>query len=201
LAEKLSWIEEFDRLTQEVEELFRQATKRFAMPSSEGCRMLAFYLLMLRQNPEKDRQKPAGQIKVVRDGNRFLRSLTAERQEIENALSLARQGRPALPWLREQEEILAQITETSQHIASLLPLLWPRYDPYRDPIKLLAERAKEAWRETNEGTAPLATKPDGPLCRFVFSALRKIGRGRSAAEVSEVLRGRRRNQRVGNSCN
>jgi hypothetical protein len=46
------------------------------------------------------------------------------------------------------------------------------------------------------GTPLVATarsyNPDDPLCRFVVAALTAIGQQRSAAEVSEVLRGRRR---------
>ena len=96
------WSEEYDRLTQTVEEWFRQATKRFAVPSADGCRMVAFYLMALR-HPEKDQKKPARQTKVVRHGKLFLHHLLAERRQIKKWISLASKGRPALPWLQELE--------------------------------------------------------------------------------------------------
>jgi hypothetical protein len=185
------WLEEFTRFTQAAEEWFRQATSRFAVPSDDGCRMLATYLIMLSHR-DKSQETPSGQTKIVRDGKRFLRSLAAEREQIEKLVSLALQGRPARPWLLEQREILAQIDETHRHIVALLPALSPKPYPERDPIRLLAARAQEAWKETNGGRAPRSPNPDDPLCRFVVAALTAIGQQRSAAEVSEVLRGRRR---------
>ena len=185
------WLEEFTRLTQAVEEWFRQATSRFAVPSNDGCRMLATYVIMLR-HLDKGQDTPSGQTKIVRDGKRFLRSLAAEREQIERLVSLTLQGRPRRQWLLEQREILAQIDETHRHIVALLPALSPKPYPERDPIRLLAARAKEAWKEANGGRAPRSLNPDDPLCRFVVEALTAIGQQRSAAEVSEVLRGRRR---------
>jgi hypothetical protein len=174
-----------------VEEGFRQATSRFAVPSKHGCRMLATYLIMLSHR-DKSQETPSGQTKIVRDGKRFLRSLAAEREQIEKLVSLALQGQPARPWLLEQREILAQIDQTHRHIVALLPALPPKLYPERDPIRLIAARAQEAWKEANAGRAPRSPNPDDPLCRFVVAALTAIGQQRSAAEVSEVLRGRRR---------
>jgi hypothetical protein len=191
LATTDPWLEEFTRFTQAVEEWFRQATSRFAVPSNDGCRMLATYLIMLRRL-DKGHDTRSGQTKIVRDGKRFLRSLAAEREQIEKLISLVSQGRPARPWLLEQREILAQIDETHRHIVALLPALAQKPYPERDPIRLLAARAKEAWKEVNGGRAPRSYNPDDPLCRFVVAVLTAIGQQRSAAEVSEVLRGRRR---------
>lgn len=190
------WSEEYDRLTQTVEEWFRQATKRFAVPSADGCRIVAFYLMALR-HPEKDQKKPARQTKVVRHGKLFLHHLLAERRQIKKWISLASKGRPALPWLQEQRETLARIDQTHRHIVALLPALFPKPCPERNPIRLLAARAQEAWAETNGGRAPRSTNPDDPLCRFVVAALTAIDQQRSAPAVSEVLRGRRRKPKKG----
>ena len=52
------WLEEFTRFTQAAEEWFRQATSRFAVPSDDGCRMLATYLTMLSHRNRVRRHPP-----------------------------------------------------------------------------------------------------------------------------------------------
>jgi hypothetical protein len=190
------WREEYDGLTRAVEERFRQATRRFAVPSTDGCRMVATYLMALRYR-DKDHEAPTGQTKVDRYARLFLHHLLAERRQIEKLISIASRGNPALPWLREQQGILARIDETSRQIEWLLSDLLPIPNPFREPIRLLAARAQEAWAETNGGRAPRSTNPDDPLCRFVVAALTAIDQQRSAAAVSEVLRGRQRKPKDG----
>lgn len=185
------WHEEIACLTQKVKQWFQKVTKRFAVPSDDGCGMIAFYLMMFRHEV-KDTEAPLWQTTAVKDGTRFLRSLAAERELIERLVSLALQGRPARPWLIEQQDILSQIDQTERHVEALLTALLPKPYRERDPIRLLAARAQEAWAESNDGRAPRSTNPDDPLCRFVLEALTAIDRRCSAAEVSEVLRGRRR---------
>jgi hypothetical protein len=72
---------ELARLSQRVEELFWQATERFTVPSSSGCRMVAFYLMVLRNHIEAFPKQPALQKEVIKCGRRFLRLLAVERAQ------------------------------------------------------------------------------------------------------------------------
>jgi hypothetical protein len=188
---------ELARLSEAVEEAFRQATKRWAVPDAANCRMIALYLMALHQNPRRPK-KTVGHneqtSKVVASGTTFLRHLEAERREIEVWVGFAQDAaaawRPAVGWLREQRKLLDLIQETSCSIASMLRILSPAK---REPIGQIAAVATQAWEEASSGrAAPRSTNPNAPLCRFVVAALKLIGQQRSAAEVSEVLRGRRR---------
>jgi len=196
LAPTGPWGKELARLTQRVEELFRQATKRFAVPSGSDCRTVAFYLMALRSHPEKFRKKPAAQTKATRYGKLFLHHLAAERTETAYWIALLRQGRPVEIWLRRHQELLSRIDQMRHDIEALLPALTLPSDE-RDPIRVIAEVARAAWEETNSGRAPRSTNPDDPLCRFVTAALAEIGQYHSAASVSAVLSGRRRKPKGG----
>jgi hypothetical protein len=187
---------ELARLSQQVEEAFRQATKKWDVPDAASCGMVALYLTALHQNPKRPKKAVGGQTsKAVASGKTFLRHLESERRQIEASVAFVGQeaaagGRPAVGWLREQQELLDRIHQISSSIEWLLPILSP---PKRDPIRQIAEVAKQAWEEGNKGrAAPRSNNPDDPRCRFVVAALHLIGQERSAAEVSEVLRGRRR---------
>src|SRR5262249_47584623 len=61
---------EIAQLTETVEQLFRQATKRFAVPSAAGCRMVAFQLTMLRGHLKTFPKQPARQKEVIKCGKR-----------------------------------------------------------------------------------------------------------------------------------
>jgi hypothetical protein len=184
--------DEHERLSKDVEVLFRQATSRFAVPTASGCAMVAFYLLGLRDTPQKHDKQP----KAVRYGKLFLYHLSAERRQVEYWIALYSQGQPVEFWFRRDQELLEKIDEAQRSVETLLPALSPKRDA-RDPIRQVAAAAKQAWGETNGGRAPRSTNPDGPLCRFLAGALAKIGQERSAAEISEVLRSRRRKPRGG----
>jgi hypothetical protein len=185
-----------DRLTQRVEELFRQATTRFAAPSTDGCRSVAFYLIALRSHREMFPNKPPGQTKAIRYGKLFLHHLAAERREPAYWVALAEHGRPVKFWLRCYQELLCRIDRVRPEIEALLAALTLPRDE-RDPIRAIAGVAKAAWEETNDGRAPRSTNPDDPLCGFVTAALAEIGQHHSAASVSAVLRGRRRKPKEG----
>jgi hypothetical protein len=176
--------------------LFRQATKRFAAPSADGCRSVAFYLMALRSHREMFPKKPAEQAKAIRYGKLFLHHLAAERQEAADWLALMEQGQPVAFWLRRYQEQLCRIDRVRQEIEALfIALTLPR--DVRDPIRVIAEAAKAAWDGANSGRSPRSTSADGPLCRFVTAALAEIGQHQSPAAVSEVLRGRRRKPKGG----
>ena len=190
------WLRERDRLTERVEELFRQATKRFAAPSAGGCRSVGFYLMALRGHREMFQSKKFGQTKAIRYGKLFLHHLAAERREAANWVALAEQGQPAEFWLRRYQEILCRIDQVRPDFEALLQVLRLPHDE-RDPVRLIAAIAKEAWGETNGGRAPRSPNPDDPLCRFITGALAEIGQHHSAASVSAVLRGLRRKPKDG----
>ncbi len=189
------WLEEYDRLTRQVEEMFRQATKRFAVPSDNGCRRVANVLMALRHRVE-DHENPFRQSKTIRFGKLFLHHLEAERSEAEAWLALYSQGQPVPYWLRKEQKLAAQIDEARQHVEALFPLLSSKID-HRDPIREIAAVASEVWAEANDGHPPESKYPNGPLCRFVEAALAAISKRCSKAEVSEVLRGRRRKPKNG----
>ena len=190
---------ELARLSEAVEEAFQQATKRWAVPDAANCRMVALYLIALHQNPRRPK-KTVGHneqtSKVVTSGKTFLRHLRAERREIEarvafvDAQDAAAAWRPVIGWLRDQAKFLDLIDQTRCSIKSILRIL---SSAKREPIRQIAAVATQAWEEANNRRAPpRATNPNAPLCQFVVAALKLIGQQRSAAEVSEVLRSRRR---------
>jgi hypothetical protein len=161
--------------------------------------MVALYLMALQQNPKRPKT-PVGHkqqtSKLVTSGKAFLRHLEIEYRIEEASLAFAEQQaaagwRPALGWLREQQELLDRIDRTRRSIECLLPSLVP-HDSHRDPVRQVAECARQAWREANNGRAPLSMNPDDPLCRFVLAALKLIKQEIAADTVSAVLRGRRR---------
>ena len=188
--------EELARLSQRVEELFRQATTRFAVPSPSGCRGVAFYLMALRSNFEIFPKKPAEQKEVIKCGRRFLRLLATEREEVAAWFSQFPQARPVAGWFRRQQELLGRIDQMRQDIEALLPALTPQHDQ-RDPIREIARVAKATWEETNARGAPRSPNLDGPLCKFVVAALQEIGQHHNPASVAEVLRRRRRKPKEG----
>jgi hypothetical protein len=191
-----AWFQELDRLTQRVEGLFRQATRRFAAPSADGCRSVAFYLMALRSHREMFPNKPLRQTKAIRYGKLFLHHLAAERQEPAYWIALSEQGRPVKFWLRRYQELLCRIDRVRAEIETLLAALTLPRDE-RDPIRVIAEAAKAAWKETNSGRTPRSTNPEDPLCKFVVEALQEIGQYHRAASVSAVLSGRRRKPKDG----
>jgi hypothetical protein len=185
---------ELARLSQRVEELFRQATERFTVPSSSGCRMVAFYLMVLRSHLETFPKKPAEE--VIKCGRRFLRLLAAEREEVAAWFPHPSQARLVAGWFRKQQKLLGRIDRMRQDIESLLPAL-TEHD-VRDPIHLVAAVAKQAWEETNPARgAPRSPNLDDPVCKFVVAAWQEIGQHHSSASVAEVLRGRRRKPKEG----
>jgi len=189
-----SWLEEFERLLPQVNAWFRQATSRFAPPPDKGCRMVAGYVMAFRHPVDdiSDTRKHA-----IKHGKLFLRYVEPERRQIAAMVSFASRGRPFGNWFDEAKETLYLIEEIQRHLAALLPPLSPRRDANRDPIRLLASVALQAWAEANDGRAPRSKNPDAPLCRFLVGALAAVGQNRSPAEISEVLRGRRRSRRDG----
>jgi hypothetical protein len=180
-------LSEHARLSKAVEEIFRQASDRYEVPTPAGCAMVAMYLTACRENPKKPKPK------LARSGKAFRRDLEAERREIEWWVCLARSPQVEVigRWLPEQRELLDRINQTLQNIEWMLPRLMPQ-DSYRDPIRLVAACAQQAWRGTNNGRAPKSKNPNAPLCVFVVAALRMIKQERAAETVSAVLRGRRR---------
>ena len=184
--------QEYDRLKEAVQEIFRQVTpKRFAVPSDDNCGMVALYLMALRQNIKK---KP--QPKIFKSGKDFKRDLEDERREVAGMLSLARAPGiqpPSGKGSREQQALLERIDQTLANIDWMGPRLGPQ-DSYREPIRQIAVCARQAWQEANDGQAPKAMNPNDPLCQFVVKALDAIGHPRSAETVSAVLRGKRRNK-------
>jgi len=190
-----SWLEEIECLARQVHEWFRQATNRFEAPSEGGCRAFAFYLMAFR-HPVEDKT-PDTRKQAIKHGKLFLRYIAPERRQIEAMVSLASRGRPFGNWVDEYKETLSRIDEVRRHMEALLPALSPKRDAKPDPIRKLAECAREAWAEANNGNAPLSPNPDDPLCRFLVPALASTGSNLSPAGISEVLRGRRRKPKGG----
>jgi hypothetical protein len=190
-----AWSEELDRLAQQVDRWFRQATSRFTAPSDSGCRMVAFYMVAFRDRVDDETRDTRK--KAIKHGKLFLRYIEPERRMIEEMIMLASRGRPVGNWLEEYQTVLFQIDEARRHIEAVLPALSPKRDAKPDPIRHLAAGAKEAWAETNDGSYPRSTNPDDPLCRFLVPVLAEIGLAKSPAAISDILRGRRRKQKDG----
>jgi len=119
---------ELASLSLRVAELFRQSTKQFIVPSSSGCRMIAFYLMALRSHRETFPIKPAEQKEVIKCGRRFLRLLAAEREEIGAWFSHPAQAELAAGWFRRQQKLLGRIDQARQDIEALLLALSPKHD-------------------------------------------------------------------------
>ena len=182
--------EEFERLVQQADGWFRQATRRFKVPSNRGCRTVAFYMMALR-HPAADKT-PDSRKQAIRYGKLFLRHIAPERWQIEQWLSVASRVEPFGVWFEEYQEMAFQIDEIRKHMEALLPRLSPKRDAKPDPIRKLAGVAQQAWAEANGGRALRSPNPDAPLCRFLVPALEAIGFKRSSAAISDILRGRRR---------
>jgi hypothetical protein len=190
-----SWFEEFELLVQQVDRWFRRATRSFEAPSNAGCRMVAGYMMGFR-HPVEDKT-PDSRKQAIKYGKLFLHHIAPEYRQIEAMVSLASRGQPFGNWIEEYREMLFRIEETRRHIEALLLALSPDRDAKRDPIRTIASAAQQAWAEVNDGRSPISPNPEHPLCRFVVPALTAIGQQRSAAEVSEILRGRRRKPKDG----
>lgn len=187
------WHEEFARLVKVVEDAFRASTRHFELPTEDGCRAVAGYLMALSQQ-HKNQNKPRGQTKTVEYGNKFLRQIKIERDRIQRLVSFLQQPglKPVDYWFSRYQRILIQIDEIQRGVDELLPEFSWRPDPDQHRYRKLAAAAREAWRETNNGKAPRSKNFNDPVCRFVVAALAGINENVSPATVSEVLRGRRR---------
>lgn len=185
--------EEHDRLTALVEEAFRRSTSRFRVPTEQGCRLVATYLVFLT-HPITGKSGPSTPTKAVKYGKLFLKHLACERRQISRLLEISRTPgvRSSLYWVDAWERALNHIDETRHNVELLLPIFPQKKDLDDDPFRKIGSLAREAWSEANGGQAPRATNPDSPLCRFVVAALEGIAKKHSPATVSEVLRGRRR---------
>jgi hypothetical protein len=190
---------EVDRLTQQVDLWFRQATtRRLKLPSDRSCRMVAGLLMALRHNRVDDKKPGSTGGSAHRYGKLFLRHLTLERPKFGAMDILASQDPGLGEWFQEyQKEILFRIDETRRHIEALLPVLSPRRDAIWDPPRDLASAAQKAWADANDGRYPRSTNPDDPLCRFLVPALAEIGLVITPRAISDILRGRRRKPKDG----
>jgi hypothetical protein len=187
------WLEELEKLVPQVKRWFREATSKLTVPSDADCRAAAIYLIAFREsaksanNEQRDSRKDA-----IRYGKLFLKHIEPERRRIEKMISAASHGTPYGDWLPQYQDRLRRIEEIRGHMAVLLPALSPDLDHKWDPIRKLASIAQEAWERANNGRSPRSKNPDDPLCLFLVKALTAIGEGRSPAEITEVLRRRRR---------
>lgn len=183
-------LEELDRLAQQVDAWFRQATNRFVAPPTKGCRAVAFYLLAFR-HPVRDK-RPDTRKQALKHGKLFLAYIEPERRRIEEMVSLASRSQPFGNWLEEAKETLYRIGEVQRHIEALLLLISPKRDAKPDPIRTIALAAQQVWADANNGRFPRSKNPDDPLCRFLDLALAGTHDYRSPAAISDVLRCRRR---------
>jgi hypothetical protein len=157
-----------ETLTQLVLECFKSATqgKRASVPAVEDCEYVAAILILIRDHKKG---KPAQE---AREMEKRWRSLRRSFRPFENS-----------------PRVDAIVTRLERDMRFLLLFVGAR--PLIDePIQTIASAAREAWARTQR--PPKSLEPDGPICRFVSSALAHMGIHDSPETVSAVLRGRRR---------
>jgi len=189
---------ELDRLAQEVDLWFRQASRRLKAPSDRSCRMIAGWLMMLRHNRVNDKKPASTKSSAYRYGKLFLNHLTLLRPKFGAMETFASQDPGLGEWYQEyQKEILFRIDETRRGIEALLPVFSPRRDAIWDPPRDLASAARKAWADANDGRYPRSNNPKDPICLFLVPALTEIGLRLSPDAISDILRGRRRKPKDG----
>jgi hypothetical protein len=147
-ARSIGFRADLDRLAQQVQLWFRQATNRFEPPSETSCRTVAFYLLFAPS--PRSRRTPDAREKAVKHGKQFLRNIELERQQMEHEIALAADGQPLGNWVEEYQQMLCRIDETQRHIRALIRFLSQR-EASPDPIRKIALVAQDAWAAANMG--------------------------------------------------
>lgn len=162
-----TWARELRRLTPQVENWFALATyrTRSTVPPLIGCELVAAVLILIKDHqtgePSQQSQK----------ASRRWRSLRRSLAPFEN-----------LPRCRL---FIGRIERDMQ----FLLLFAGAHPPIREPIRTMASAAHYAWALTERPPKSLA--PNGPICKFVGSALEHLGIDYSAEMISAVLRNRR----------
>lgn len=194
---------EYEDLTRRVEEEFSKAGGRLQTPPQDGCRDVAGALMAVRDRKaaaerRKDTRKARDSARKYARG--FLKHLEPLRQKLEGLIAqidaqidaLGPEWSMILERYRADEKLLVT---AACSVRDLLPALNRppiATSPDRDPIRHIAEKAREAWASANDGHAPTANNPDDPLVKFVKGALCLIAVHQSEETVSMVLRNKRR---------
>lgn len=182
------WLRQRYELTQRVQEWFVAATAgtRAAVPPMGACAYVATRLLTIRQYHAHGHKPPPEVVAIKAKW----RSVHRELRKLNSSPSFGfgetgdRVGFGQGPF----DDFRAATKEGAQHMDRVLIFLGAQ-DPL-DPIRYVADAAREAWRQA--GSVPRSLAPHKPLCTFVGRALEYLGMRRSQETVSAVLRGRRR---------
>ena len=184
-------LQAIDPLSQRVRIWFRQATSKFEVPSIDSCYMVAFYILLLR---DQDIKTSADWNLIVKPAKALLKAVEPKYREAQHFMELASHVgyRPAAFWLEHYDKILSQVDELRANIKNLILLFSEVPHVDWEPIRKLASLAQQAWAEANQGRHPRSFNPDNPLCKFLGHALEAMNQKRAPATISSILRSRRR---------
>ncbi len=191
IIDEESWLQGYAQLVPQVGRWFREATQQYAPPTIQGCSLFAQHLHVL--GPPGQSREPDPTRLAIKNAELFLRHIASKRSVLEQLLRLASIYSPSCPTaIEEHKQMLNRIREVERHFQVLLPYLSRERHDQDEPIRSLAQLARELWAETNNGQVPLWKKTDSPLCKLIEQALESIGQPLAKATISEILRGRRR---------
>ena len=187
-----AWLEGPERLVPQVRQWFRDATSRFSPPTEDGCQFFAKHLHAI--GPAGYSSEPDPRKIAIKSGEEFLKNIAQQRCAIEQLLRLARfmQVDENSAALVKPKDILFRMNEVQRHFEVLLPYLLPERGRPGEPIRALAQVARELWAETNDRKVPLWKNAHEPLCKLLEPALKAIGHPLARDTISKILRKRRR---------
>jgi hypothetical protein len=186
-------LQDIDPLSQRVQIWFSEATSKskFEVPSIDSCRMVAFYILLLRDQEIKASDERR---LIVTPAKALLKAVEPKYREAKYFMELASRpgSQPASFWVKHYKKVLSQIDEVCEKINDLILLLSEVPHVDWEPIRKLAAVAQQAWVEANNGRFPRSFNPDNPLCKFLSPALEAMNKKCAPTTISSILRNRRR---------
>lgn len=189
-AKNLRWATELDGLTQRVEKIFVEESRKHEPPSKDAYKTVAITLMAVRARVKAVRKditkKPrSGARASARD---LLRHLEPIRQNLAGQIAVFEPIGASTPALVvHYSDQLKLLDAAAQAVVTLLPEL--KKPP--KPILIVAQEAQKAWAKANNGAAPKSKDPAGPLVNVIARALALVGIHQSKETVSAVLKGRR----------
>jgi hypothetical protein len=192
---------ELEELTPRVEALFVEQSKRYKPPSRDACRVFASALMVAKAQarPKDITSKPSKSARA--SAMALLRHLRPLRHRLEAFVADVEalgpeQASTLQEFYAERERLEAAI----KAVETLLPALKraPIVPTSGDPIRYMAQKAREAWADANNGHAPKSTNCGDPLVNVVAGALHLVGmKTITDWTVSAVLKDKRRRTKGG----
>jgi hypothetical protein len=204
-AKNLKWFNRCEELTPGVEREFAAATKDFEVPSRGECRSLASLLMGKRARKDAGPTRQANAAADLRARKGAHKSATALqlhlkplRRKLEILISDIWEPAALQETLAHYNKELELLDAAEKAAVALLPALArPPIATLADyePIRVIADKAQEAWASANDGKAPTGKGEENPLVKLVVGLFGLVEIGYTPSTVSAVLRDRRRIKR------